>query len=139
MNRSDFQKLADLRIKEAKILLENKCFEGAYYLAGYAVECALKACIAKKTKRFDFPPKDKIVRELYTHNLEQLRKLAELPLNLEAKKKSMIQFELNWAVVKGWKEEVRYETEVDDKRANNLYSAITDKKHGVLSWLKKYW
>lgn len=139
MNRSDFQRLADLRIKEAKLLLENKCYEGAYYLAGYAVECALKACIAKKTKRFDFPPKDKIVRELYTHNLEQLRKLAELPLDLEAKKKSVIQFELNWAVVKGWKEEVRYETEVDDKRANNLYSAITDKKHGVLSWLKKYW
>jgi HEPN domain-containing protein len=139
MNRSDFQKLAELRIEEARILLNNKCYEGAYYLAGYAVECALKACVAKKTKRFDFPPKEKVVRELYTHNLSQLINQAGLQIVLEARKKSVIQFESNWAVVKDWKEDVRYETEIDDKRANDLYSAIVDKKHGVLSWLKKYW
>jgi len=56
MNRSDFQKLTEIRMKEAKVLLSNACFEGAYYLAGYAVECAIKACIAKKTQIHDFPP-----------------------------------------------------------------------------------
>jgi HEPN domain-containing protein len=40
MNRADFQKLAELRIREAKVLLDSKHYEGAYYLAGYAVECA---------------------------------------------------------------------------------------------------
>lgn len=69
MNRSDFKKLAVLRLKEAKVLLDNKCYEGAYYLAGYAVECALKACIAKNTKRFEFPPKPKFVQDLYQHDL----------------------------------------------------------------------
>jgi HEPN domain-containing protein len=48
MNRSDFHRLTEIRIKEAKVLLDRKCYEGAYYLAGYAVECALKACIAKE-------------------------------------------------------------------------------------------
>ena len=55
MNRNDFQKISRLRVKEAKALLDNGYPAGAYYLMGYAVECALKACIAKQTKRYDFP------------------------------------------------------------------------------------
>ena len=46
MNRADFQRLADVRIDEAGVLLAAGRWSGAYYLAGYAVECALKACIA---------------------------------------------------------------------------------------------
>ncbi len=57
MNRSDLQKLAVIRIKEAKLLLDNDAYEGSYYLAGYAVECALKACFAKQTKQYEFPDK----------------------------------------------------------------------------------
>lgn len=139
MNRADFQKLAELRIKEAKVLLDSKRYEGAYYLAGYAIECALKACIAKKTKRYDFPPKEKAVRELYTHELEKLVRGADLEASLRVKEAADVQFKLNWAVVKGWKEEARYEPEIDEKLARDLYSAIAGKKHGVLSWLKKYW
>jgi HEPN domain-containing protein len=139
MNRADFQKLAELRLREAKVLLDGKRYEGAYYLAGYAVECALKACIARKTKRYDFPPNDKTVREFYTHDLEKLAKGADLGGALKIKEDSNVQFSLNWAVIKGWKEQARYEPRIDDKRAHDLYSAITDKKHGVLIWLKKYW
>jgi HEPN domain-containing protein len=139
MNRADFQKLAELRIREAKVLLDGKRYEGAYYLAGYEVECALKACIARKTKRYDFPPNDKTVREFYTHDLEKLAKGADLGGALKIKEDSDVQFSLNWAVIKGWKEQARYEPQIDDKRAHDLYSAITDKKHGVLIWLKKYW
>jgi hypothetical protein len=41
-SRSDFEKLMDLRLKEAKLLLDQKDWDGAYYLAGYVVEFALK-------------------------------------------------------------------------------------------------
>ena len=51
ISRSDFQWLAKTRIREAKALLDNGLFDGAYYLAGYAVECALKACIVKKIRK----------------------------------------------------------------------------------------
>lgn len=139
MNRAVFQKLAELRIKEAEVLLDGKYYEGAYYLAGYAVECALKACIAKKTKRYDFPPGEKAVREFYSHELEKLVKGADLGGALKAKEDSDVQFKLNWAVVKGWNFQARYEPEIDEKRARDLYSAIAGKKHGVLTWLKKYW
>ncbi|HEY0080730.1 MAG TPA: HEPN domain-containing protein [Pyrinomonadaceae bacterium] len=139
MNRSDFQELSRLRIKEAKVLLDNKCYEGAYYLAGYAVECALKACVARKTKRFDFPPNEKTVREYYTHELVKLVKGAGLGAALQTEEISNAQFRSNWAVVKDWNEQARYEPQINDKLARDLYSAISDRKHGVLKWLKKYW
>jgi hypothetical protein len=66
--RRDFKALADLRAEEAGILLAERKTQGAYYLAGYAVECALKACIAKKTKRFEFPPKKAYVEKAYSHS-----------------------------------------------------------------------
>ena len=68
MNRKDFQELSELRLKEANALLGAGFPEGAYYLAAYAVECALKACIARETQRHAFPDK-KIVDASYTHNL----------------------------------------------------------------------
>ena len=38
MNRKDFQELSRIRLKEAKALLDLGLWDGAYYLAGYAVE-----------------------------------------------------------------------------------------------------
>ncbi len=74
MNRNHFQQLAEDRLKDAHILLENRRFDAAYYLAGYAVECALKACISKLTKRYDFPPKD--TKDVYGHDFAKLMKFA---------------------------------------------------------------
>jgi HEPN domain len=67
VTRTEFQQLADVRIDEARVLLAQGKYDGAYYLAGYAVECALKACIAKLTNKDDFP--DKVfVQRSYTHS-----------------------------------------------------------------------
>ena len=48
-------------------------------------------------------------------------------------------FEDNWATVKDWKVDARYETDIAKNQAENLYAAITDAPNGVLSWLKNYW
>jgi HEPN domain-containing protein len=45
--RAEFQELAETRLKEAKALLDLGMWNGSYYLAGYAVEVVLKACIIK--------------------------------------------------------------------------------------------
>ncbi len=67
-------------------MLKLGLFDGAYYLADYAVECALKACIAKGTQRGDFPDK-KTVDSSYTHNLNDLIKVARLE---EARRKNAL-------------------------------------------------
>src|SRR5437763_17213662 len=103
MNRNDFLELSRVREREASVLLDNGLWDGAYYLAGYAVECALKACIAKQTRRYDFPERDD-VNQSYTHNLEALVRVARLTVELEAQLQADPEFARNWDTVKIWRE-----------------------------------
>jgi hypothetical protein len=76
-DRSTFQQLAELRLTEARLLLDNGLPSGAYYLAGYAIECALKARIAAEFRANEIPDKAR-VNSIYTHNLGILLGLAGL-------------------------------------------------------------
>jgi len=138
MNRADLQQLAELRINEARILLDAGSYPGAYYLAGYAVECPLKACIAKQTKEYDFPSKD-IVSRSWTHKLGELLNLAELKGRLEDDMSSNSDLDAFWAIVVNWEEKKRYELGVTQEDARNLCDAISDPVNGVLKWLKMWW
>jgi hypothetical protein len=82
--------------------------DGAYYLAGYAVECALKACIAKGTKRYEFPDKERAVSS-YSHKLQELVKVAGLELALAGLVRTSPEFRTNWEAVKSWTEQSRYQ------------------------------
>ena len=134
--RKDFKVLADLRAKEAEILLKNSKPQGAYYLAGYAVECALKACVAKRTKRFQFPPKPDRVRDIYSHKLDALVVVAGLDLDLKNEIKSNPAFATNWSIVKDWTEESRYKSSRLNGR--DMYNAVVG-ADGVLPWIKQRW
>ncbi len=137
MNRFDFQRLAKIRIKEAEVLLEKGHFDGAYYLAGYAVECALKACIAKQTRQYDFPEKAQVL-ESYTHDLAKLVRAAKLENELEEKISVDRDFAAYWRRVQAWSEAARYKITTPEQ-AQNLYGALTDRENGVFSWLQKFW
>jgi len=59
VTKAEFQEMAEQRLAEAKALLDQGKWNGAYYLAAYAVELALKACIIKTLLATDaFPDKD---------------------------------------------------------------------------------
>jgi hypothetical protein len=45
VNRAELRKLAEDRVLDAEAPLKESRWSGAYYLAGYAVECGLKACV----------------------------------------------------------------------------------------------
>jgi HEPN domain-containing protein len=137
MNRSDLQRLTGIRIREARILFKAGEYSGAYYLAGYAVECALKACIAKKTRRFDFPDKSRALQS-YTHNLRELLRLAGLNDDLEATQKTSEKFAAGWNEVCKWTEESRYSTWTKND-AGQILDAIVRRKDGVLPWIKLHW
>jgi AbiV family abortive infection protein len=139
MNRLDLQNLSELRIREAKILLDGGSYPGTFYLAGYSIECALKACIAKATQQHDFPDKPEQVRQIYSHNLKQLLSLAKLEDMLEDDMKSNSDLRAYWNRVVNWNEERRYELGLTEKEARDLYQAIADPVNGVLVWLKKCW
>jgi HEPN domain-containing protein len=136
MNRNDFQEIAEHRLRESKALLDAGFPDGAYYLAGYAVECALKACIAKRTQEHDFPEKESI--QYYSHDLEKLLGFAKLKSEFELALRADPAMDANWIIVKDWSETSRYERKtVAD--ANGLLQAIEDQKGGLLPWVQKRW
>src|SRR5205085_9225611 len=69
VNRADFQKLAEMRIKEAGILLAAGEVDGSYYLAGYGVEFALKACIIKMLQGSENWQEQGFSQRCWTHDL----------------------------------------------------------------------
>ena len=139
MNRLDFQLLADVRIEEAGALLNlpTPMPDGAYYLAGYAVECALKACICLKYAQYDWPEK-KFVADSHTHDLLDLVRLAGLSAQRVAEAAFDIAFFNNWQVVNEWREQSRYERHSLIK-ARRMFEAVDNNANGVLSWIKARW
>lgn len=108
------------------------------YLAGYAVELALKACIIKALMTTDAFPDKEFSKNCYTHAVEKLVVLAKLdgaPKAVTAADPNLL---ANWAVVKDWSEEKRYHR-IDKAEAEALYSAIADPTHGVFPWIKTHW
>lgn len=137
MKRRDFQNISRIRINEAHTLLNAGHYPGAYYLMGYAVECALKACVARQVNRHDFPDKS-LAYEAFTHDLEKLVRVAGLAPIFSADRRANPALELNWAVVKDWKESSRYELSITGAMARELYSACIG-RNGVLPWIRRRW
>ena len=137
MDRKDLQKLSRVRLKEAGALLQLQLFDGAYYLAGYAVECAIKACIAKGMRRYEFPDKKK-ADSSYSHKLRDLLGVAGLENAYRQHIQQDPRFGRNWQMVESWSEQSRYQRHTPQK-AKELLRAIKERQHGVISWLKLHW
>jgi hypothetical protein len=141
MNRRSFQKLAEARLLDSKALLKAKRYDAAYYVAGYTIECALKACIAKRTRLYDFPPKES--RDFYIHEIETLLNLAGIAKSFQQERTNDAILAQHWEIVKDWKPgDSRYDlrgAKEAAKAAKGLLSAIEDRQHGVLQCLSKYW
>lgn len=138
MKRTDLQRLARVRIEDSRVLLDAGRYAAAYYLAGYAVECGLKAAIAKLTLRSDFPPRVAFVRSVYSHELVGLVKAAGLELQLGAEEVADALFAANWATVKDWSPDDRYMGRPAQDAAD-IYAAVVQRNHGVMRWIRQYW
>lgn len=130
--------LSRVRRREARVLMDAGLPAGSYYLAGYAVECALKAGIASSVQQFDFPDKA-FANNCFTHDLSQLMKLAGLEKTFDADAQASPALARNWAIVKDWRETIRYERTIEMKTARAMYRAITARRVGVLAWLRQHW
>jgi hypothetical protein len=137
ISRSDLQALAVSRLDDAKLLLRRHRDASAYYLAGYAVEFALKAAIARRIERHVLPDPG-FIREVYQHDLDRLIGLAELRPELSNARRANVRFNANWTVVSEWSVESRYQF-IDRRRSVVMVKAVGESSGGVLPWLQKYW
>jgi HEPN domain-containing protein len=140
VTRAEWQRMAGERVRDAAALLKFRRWSAAYYLAGYAVECGLKACIVVYVKKHI----EVIFRErrfserCWTHDFDELLKAAQLIARRDADIAADPALQGNWLVVKNWSETARYERKTRVE-AEDLYQAVTDPASGVLPWIRNHW
>lgn len=138
LKRTDLRAMAQAKLDDAKLLLDNKRYSNAYYLVGYAVELGLKACIAGQIAAETLPDKKMIEEVFRGHDLNKLVNLAGLRGELKKAQDASPDFSANWAIVTEWNESTRYES-IEPVAAQEILRAIDDSKDGVLKWIKAYW
>lgn len=137
--RTILQQLAGLRLQEAKLLARERHFSGAYYVAGYAIECALKACIAARFRENEIPDR-KFVNDIYTHDLGKLLGLAGLEEELTEARQRDPELDQRWSIVKNWDEKSRYSLWTAEQAAA-MIDAIDGNGGigGLFQWLSIRW
>ena len=138
MDRHQLQQLAELRLADAEALLASGRWAAAYYLLGYCVECALKACVAKQF-RSDVVPDRKLVNSFYTHRLDELLTISGTKSEFEMRAQSDPNFEENWSTIGQWNEAARYDPLITEALAREMREAVTNTTSGILPWLKTQW
>ena len=106
LTRKELQKIARARLKDAQILFQNRRYDGAAYLCGYAIELWLKARICRTLGWEGFPSTNREFQSLLsfkTHDLDILLKLSGV------EKKIKTRFLAEWSVISVWRPEVRYQ------------------------------
>lgn len=98
----------------------------------------MKACIIQRLRVTDDFPEKKFSEQCWTHNLAQLFAVAGLKGEFDATLSADPELLANWEVVRNWSEASRY-AHTTRAKAEELYDAIADKKHGVLPWIKPHW
>jgi HEPN domain-containing protein len=137
LRRDDLQLVAQAKIDDASILLREGRASNAYYLAGYAIEIGLKACIAKQIAGETIPSLP-FIRSIYDHDLQKLMKVAGLSAELKRALDSDALFATNWAIVCEWDPIERYST-IDLNTAQLMIAAVADSETGVLAWIRAHW
>ena len=123
--------------------MRGKRWSFAYYVAGYAVECALKSCLLARMIHtgWVFQEKAKIA-DCLTHDFDDLVQLAGMKDLLNQKLKESAggnqEFAKNWHIGLQWKVTDRYQMRKQPE-AIALLDAITAQPDGVLPWIRKYW
>ncbi|MDR7156517.1 HEPN domain-containing protein [Sphingobium xenophagum] len=137
LRKEDLKALSAAKLADAQLLFRHDRWSNAYYLAGYAVELAIKACLAGQFYADAIPDK-KLVLDLHTHDLPKLVSLAGLQTELKNRQDQDNEFAQNWGLTAEWKPDSRYETN-DKSSADYLIQAVGNDAHGVLPWIQIFW
>ncbi len=139
MNRTELKQLAADRVEDARFLLDNGRWGAAYYLVGYAVETALKACILKFVEETGVIFADKkFAEKCWTHKFDELLKQANLEPVHRRESSANAAFNSFWSIASTWTEACRYHQK-SEADARTLYNAITNDPNGVLKWITQHW
>ncbi len=146
---STLQKLAHQRLADAAVLVATDQPDTAFYLAGYAIECALKAAVCRTLDQDDFYQsdrtnkgnryvQDRVFREFKTHNYSDLLVLSGLSTKFERACLDDLQIDSAWSFIEQtrWSEQSRYEL---GTKTIDIASAFTNAVELIVLWISKHW
>jgi hypothetical protein len=139
----DFWELSKTRLEDAEGLIGIGRWSCTYYIAGYAVECALKALILRSNERFGTIFEDKksasqFVDGFFVHELERLFKTAGLEEAFGRDRGTNPLLDEAWKAVRDWRETSRYHQK-SQQQAESLVQAINHDPNGVMKWIRDHW
>ncbi|WP_342105645.1 HEPN domain-containing protein [Methylobacterium sp. SI9] len=137
MNRQAWKRRAEDHLRAARALLTTGHFSDAYYLAGLAVECALKARIARSFRSGTWPLRQ-FANDIHTHDLSKLVVLAELRDQRQIDEAQDPSFRGAWDLVAKWRVEARY-AEWSRQEAHDMVDAVVRRPSGVMPWIRRHW
>jgi hypothetical protein len=137
-NPTDIRQLADLRIEEADNLNKVGFPDGAFYLAGYAVELYLKAKICENlnlpTFYSQYAPKTDLAKTFLIHNLDRLILLSGLLPKFESEKATDPIFTGHCVNIERWSEKSRYDTHTTHNSVQT--SIFIESVKFITQWIK---
>ena len=139
MTKENLKTLASTRLEEAKVLYDNKLYEGCNYLLGYVIELAFKARICTLLKLDSYPEK---IIEYKRHDYENLLLLSGLSTELDEKIKNDSNFGIYWSNVKNWDVIYRYKKTLEyNKNSDNEVFSRTqyDCTVFIFNWIQEKW
>jgi HEPN domain-containing protein len=139
-NPKEIIKIAESRIAEAKILSAAGYYEGAFYLAGYSIEMALKAKICLHLDIPNLFDDSKLLDKLRfkTHDIITLLLLSGIRKKFETEMSKNVPLYEHWNLISTtWNEKSRYDCcgTKSKQEAEDLITAISDNLNGVLTWI----
>jgi hypothetical protein len=137
MTRLDLQRLSQVKYDDAVLLCEHARYGNAYYLAGYAVELGLKACVAKQIREHQIPDKA-LINGVYTHDFAKLVGLSGLGSVLKDQQNNDQLFQSYLGISAESQPDARYAM-TGSMSAELLLTAVGDPKHRVLQWIRAHW
>ena len=134
--KKTFELLAVDWVRQARALLAAAgAPDAAFYIAGYSVECALKAVITKGETLPDRGFADRV----YTHDLDNLLDLAGLRATFGHASSANPGLRGSWQVVQTWNEAARYTRGRSQADVERFLDAIDHTSDGILPWLQQKW
>jgi len=137
LTKNVLEELATARLREAVSLFDDGHCSGAYYLGGYVVELALKACISASFQPDAIPDK-RFVEKIYVHDLKKLVELAGLEAERREKISADRLFAAHWEYIAEWSENTRYKV-TGEGTSRSFIEALRDPDHGVFEWIRTHW
>lgn len=141
-NCSELKKIARARLRSAALLMRGKDWDGAAYMLGYVLECALKSAACKALRLEEYPERtrnDKANAFFMTHNFDQLLIVSGMSdiFHLQNEPQAFenwSEFTQNFQGDKwpAMRYDITHQAKFDEKRVIQLYGNLAAKPHGIL-------